>query len=326
MRVLVTGGSGFLGSHVCEQLAAQGHHVRALVRKTSNRKFLESLPNIEFAEGSVEERGGVEAAVEGVDAIVHSAGLVKARGPEEFRRVNVTGTENVMAAAKRHAASIKRFVFVSSQTVAGPATAERPATPAMAPAPVTHYARSKLEAEQVVLAAKDKLPVTILRPAAIYGPRDSEIFLFFQSVDRRVLPTIGDPVLSMVYGADCADACIKAILTEVPSGSVYYVDDGHAYGMRELLEGIEEALGKKTWIRFKLPMPIVYAAALSSELYGKITRKAVMLTLDKLNEIRQPGWVCSSEDTRAALGWAPKTSIREGTRMTAQWYRENGWL
>ncbi len=328
MKVLVTGASGFLGSHVAEQLAREGHVVRALVRKTSNRKFLESLSNVEFAEGSVDQAERVEEAVRGVDAVVHAAGLVKARGEAEFHATNVQGTRNVLEAAKRGARGLKRFVFVSSLAAVGPSDDGTPLRSDAEPRPVTAYGRSKLEAERLVLAAKETLRVTVLRPPAIYGPRDGEILAFFKAVDRRLLPTIGDAssTLSMIYGADAAAACIRAITADVPSGSVYFVDDGNAYGFRDMLEGIERALGKKALLRINLPMPFVYAAALGSEMFGKMTGRAVMLTRDKMNEIRQPHWVCDSEDTRRDLGWEPKVKLREGTEITARWYRENGWL
>jgi nucleoside-diphosphate-sugar epimerase len=328
MKVLVTGGSGFLGSHVAEQLTEHGHEVRALVRKSSKRDFLERLRGVEFAYGGIEDAEKVADAVKGVDAIVHSAGLVKARSADEFHRTNVDGTRNVVEAARRHAPKLKRLVLVSSLAAAGPSHDGVPIDTARAAQPITHYGKSKLEAERVVLAAKNELPVVVLRPAAIYGPRDQEIFAFFQAVKRGVLPTIGkgDSTMSMIYGADCAEACIKAITAEIPSGSVYFVDDGEAYGFRTMLEQVEEAMGKKAFLRVNLPMPVLYMAALSSEFYGKLANKAVMLTRDKMNEIRQPHWVCSSDSTRRELRWEPRVKLREGTAITARWYQDNGWL
>jgi nucleoside-diphosphate-sugar epimerase len=345
MKVLVTGGSGFLGSHIVEQLVAQGHDVRALVRKSSDTKFLLSLGSVdaggaargngsakhgrvELAYGAIEDAVAVAEAVKGVDAIIHSAGLVKARSPSEFRQTNVMGTQNLIDAARKNAPDLKRFVLVSSLAAVGPSHDGKPVDGAGTPGPVTHYGRSKLDAERAVLAAKGELPVVILRPAAIYGPRDNEVFAFFQAVSRGILPTIGngESTMSMIYGADCAEACVKALTADVPSGSTYFVDDGVAHGFRSMLEQIEEALGKKAKLRINLPFPVVYAMAFGSEMFGKLTNKAVMLNRDKMNEIRQPHWVCSSEKTQAALGWTPRTNLREGTAITAKWYRDNNWL
>jgi nucleoside-diphosphate-sugar epimerase len=327
MRVLVTGASGFLGSHVAEQLAREGHVVRALVRKTSNRKFLESLPKIELAEGSVEQADRVDEAMKGVDAVIHSAGLVKARSREEFFATNVTGTENMLSAAKKHAPKLRRFVFVSSLAAVGPARAGKPVSPTQEPTPVTHYGRSKLAAERAVIAAKGELPVTVIRPPFIYGPRDLESLQIFQFANRGVRLTYGDgsTAMSVVYAADAASACVRAIDADVPSGSAFFVDDGKVYTLKEMMIAIEESLGKKAFFRFGIPLPVVKGYATLSEAYGKVTNKAMMVTRDKYRELTE-SWVCASDDTRKALGWAPQVSWPEGTRLAAEWYRDQGML
>ena len=328
MKVLVTGGSGFLGSYIADQLAREGHVVRALVRKSSNRKFLEKISSLEFAEGSVEEEGAVDEAVKGVDAIIHSAGLVKARNKEEFHATNVTGTTNLLASAKRHAPKLKRFVFVSSLAAVGPSADGAPVSSTNGPGPVTEYGRSKLAAERAVIAEKDSLPVTVIRPPLIYGPRDNETFAFFKSISQGVLPVLGDGknTLSVVFASDAAAACVRAIDADVASGSAYFVDDGEVYVWREALAEVERALGKKAFVRFGLPLGILKAAAVFSEALGKMQDKAVMLTRDKINELEQRHWVCSSHDTRKDLGWKPEVQWREGTERAVKWYRDNGWL
>ena len=146
--------------------------------------------------------------MKGVDAIIHSAGLVKARSAAEFQRTNVEGTRNMIEAAKAHAPKLRRFVFVSSLTAAG-ASVDGTPLDGDAGGPLTHYGRSKADAERVVLAAKDAIPVTILRPPLIYGPRDQETLVFFKSVKSGVLPTVGkgETTMSMIFGSDCAAAC-----------------------------------------------------------------------------------------------------------------------
>src|SRR6185369_4013841 len=170
MTILVTGGSGFLGSHIIEQLSQAGRPVRALLRRSSDTKFLRSLSNVELVDGAIDDRASLERAVAGVEAVVHSAGLVKARNLDEFMRVNARGTENLLAACLPLGNSLKRFVQVSSIAVGGPSDAYgNPFSVDATPRPVTDYGRSKLAAERAVLSKQDQLKVTVIRPPAIYG-------------------------------------------------------------------------------------------------------------------------------------------------------------
>ncbi len=330
MKVLVTGASGFLGGWVAELLAKQKHSVRVLVRKTSNRKHLEKLEGVEFAEGAVEDAAAVRSAVEGVDAIVHSAGLVKAKDDAEFRRVNVDGTKNLVdaaLAAVKGGQKLRRFVHVSSLEVSGPSRDGKP-VPLEQMDPCTAYGRSKAEAEKVVLAVKGELPATILRPGAIYGPRDVEILEAFKSVKRGLMPTIagGKALGVFVYGPDCAEACIKAIDADVASGSTFFVSDRTGpLTQKEFLEMIEGALGKRALLRLSLPAGLLKTVAKGVELYGKTADKAVMLTPEKANMLLQH-FVCDPAPTFSALNWDPKMHLRDGVRETAAWYRDEGWL
>jgi nucleoside-diphosphate-sugar epimerase len=328
MKVLVTGGSGFLGSHVAEQLASGGHAVRALVRKSSNTKFLSTLPGVELAYGAVEDKDAVAAAAEGVDAIVHAAGLVKARRPEDFVATNVDGTRNLLEVAVDRRSAIKRFVFVSSLAAHGPSLDGQPIAHDCAPNPVTGYGRSKLAAEQLVSAAKGELSVTTIRPPAIYGPRDTEMLAFFEAIAMGIVPIMGAGTqkLSIIYAEDCARACIAALEREHESGRAYFVDDGGAYTLREMATLATEGNGKRPPLAIRLPMPIVRVAAWANELYAKIKGEARIFTLDKVNELAAPHWVCSSEPIKQELGWAPEVPWIEGSKRTAAWYKAQGWI
>ena len=282
MRVLLTGGSGFLGSYVAEQLAGEGHVVRALVRPRSDKGVLGRLQRVEFAPGAIEDRASLVSAVEGVDAIVHVAGIVKARKPADFFEVNTQGTRNLVDAALARG-GLKRFVYVSSLAAVGPSADGKPVSENAEPRPVTQYGRSKLEAERAVLAAGDRMPVTVIRPPMIYGPRDKETLAFFTSVKNRVLPMIGsgENTLSVVYAADCAAAIVRAATGNGPSGRAYFLDDGAVYTQRELALEVERALGRRAWVRFALPLPIVKMAAAATQAWGAVSGTAQMLTLDK---------------------------------------------
>ena len=328
MKVLLTGGSGFLGSYVAEQLDGLGHTVRALVRPKSDKSVLSKLTHVEFAAGSVEDRGSLDQAVRGVDAVVHVAGLVKARRPEEFFETNAGGTRNLLAACLEHAPGLQRFVYVSSLAAVGPSPDGKPVPDDAECKPVTHYGRSKLEAERAVLELRERLPVTVIRPPLIYGPRDRETLAFFTSVKNGVLPLLGDGrnTLSVIYGADCAAAIVAAALSKGPSGRAYFVEDGTVLVWREALAEVEKALGKRAFVRVGLPLGVVKVAAAGSQLWGKLTNTAQMLTLDKVNELKQQHWVCSGEGARTDLGWSPKTSWSQGVVEAAAWYRQAGWL
>ena len=187
MKVLVTGGSGFLGSWVASSSRSRVTTCARSCGKSSNRKHLHTLDRIEFAEGSVEDAKAVAEAVKGVDAIVHCAGLVKARDEDELAAPTCEGTQNLVDAAKEHTPKLRRFVHVSSLEAGGPSRDGKPVSLEQE-RPATAYGRSKLAAEKVVLAAKGDLPVTVLRPGAIYGPRDAEILEAFKSVKRGLMP------------------------------------------------------------------------------------------------------------------------------------------
>ncbi len=327
MKILVTGASGLLGGHVAEVLSARGDRVRALVRRTSNRKVLETLANVEFIEGSVERADRVREAVDGVDAIVHCAGIVKARSSDEFFSVNVGGTSNLVEAARKLGNKLKRFVHVSSLEACGPSPDGKPVRPEQEN-PVTAYGRSKLASEKVVLSAKDDIPVVLLRPGAIYGPRDAEILEAFKSIQHGILPLVDGGAARgvWIYATDCAEACVRAVDAHVPSGRVYFVDDGCGpLSLKQMLADAEQALGKRALVRMSLPVPVLMTVARGLEVLGRVANRPIMLTREKANMLLQD-WVCSSEDTRKDLGWAPKVTWDDGVKRAVAWYRENGWL
>ena len=157
---------------------------------------------------------------------------------------------------------LRKFVFVSSLVACGP-SAEGLPVPADQENPNNAYGRSKLAAEKVVHGASGDMPSVILRPGAIYGPRDGEIFELFQTVNRGLLPLVGGGGAkgSWVYATDCADACIRAIEADVPSGSRYFVDDGTAITQKQLFADIEKALGRRALVRANLPRALVMGVA-----------------------------------------------------------------
>lgn len=328
MRVLVTGGSGFLGSHVVEALGRKGHEAVCLVRKTSDTSFLKEK-GVELREGAIDAHDSLADAVKGIDAIVHCAGVVKARTYDDFERVHAGGTVALARAAQKHAPNLRRFVHVSTAGVMGAVAKGHRHVEDAEPNPATSYSRSKLAGERALLELSGELPITVIRPPAIYGPRDREIFAFFQMVKwTKMAIRFGGAMktMSLVYAEDCADACVRAIDADVPSGSKYFVEDGATYTFEDMAHAIAAGFGITLLGTPALPEGIVRAAAMTSELLGKATGKVMIFTRDKLPELLMEHFAVDGAAARRDLGWSPTTAFPEGAKKTAAWYVEKGWL
>jgi len=324
--VLVTGASGFLGSHIAERLVADGHSVRLLLRAASSREWL-AFPH-EVILGDVTDPASLPGAVSGVDAIVHAAGLVKARSELEFAQVNAEGTANLLRAIEAHAPDIKRFVYVSSLAAHGPSPDGRPRPLDAPPRPVSAYGRSKLAAENLVRRSTVSGRSVIFRPPAIYGPRDPALVPFFRLARFRIAPLLmgGHNRISIVYGPDAARAVALAATSEAPvDGKTYTLEDGAVHTWRDLLAAVESAVGSRA-MRLSCPRWAFQGGALVSEAFGFVTRRSVPLTLDKVREMAQSDWVCDSAALYQDLAWSASTGIHEGARLTGDWYRAHGWI
>jgi len=322
---LVTGASGFVGSHVVDELLRQGARVRCLLRSTSSRRWLEGK-QVEYLEGDVCLRQGLDAAVEGADWIVHAAGLTHAPSAARFHQANVLGTENLLAAALNARPAPRRFVYISSQAAAGPSRNGAPVTEALAPAPVSTYGRSKLGGETLVMRAADRLPVVTIRPPPVYGPRDRVLAKYFRVVKHHVRPYPGGASpFSVVYVQDHARAVWAALTQEAAAGQIYFVAGPDITSYEEMGDAIARAVG--TWaMRVPIPAVLLQAGALAGEFLGAMTRRAPFFSREKFREITAGAWIVSSRKIRDQLGWAPGASLEESVRATAVWYREAGWV
>jgi nucleoside-diphosphate-sugar epimerase len=326
IKTLVTGANGFVGSHLVEGLLDRGYQVRCLIRKTSNLKWLSDL-KIEYAYGDISEKNSLKEAVRNVDIIIHSAGLTKAKTREEYFKANAEGTRNLMEVCIEENPKLQRFVYISSQAAAGPGEDERPKDETAINQPVSYYGESKLEGEMIVSDYSSKLPVTIIRPPAVYGPRDTDMLGFFKVVNIgfRISFGKGESYISLVYVKDLVDGIILAAENPKAVDQTYFIAEDRVYSWREAFNIIAGVLNKKT-VPIRIPKSIVFLLAFLSENLYRLIGKTPAFNTQKAKEITQRYWGLNVSKAKTELGFIPRFPLDKGAAETVRWYKENGWL
>jgi len=321
MKALVTGGTGFVGSHLLEALLRRGDTVRALVRSPARAAAL-GLDDVAWIPGDLDDPDALTRASEGVDVIYHVAGLVMARDEAEFHAVNAAGTRRLLEAAAPFG---PRIVLVSSLAAAGPAAPGRPLIGTEPPRPVTAYGRSKLAAEAIVRTGP--LPWVIIRPPAVYGPRDREMFRVFRAAQLGVAPVFGtgDQELSLVFGPDLAGAIVAAGNARDALGGVFYAAHPEVTTSERLVRRVAAGFGREVRV-VRIPVPVGRAMLAVTGVAARLTSRATILTADKGNELFQPAWTCDPTPLAEATGWRAGHGLDAGIAESIAWYREAGWL
>lgn len=325
MQVLVTGGTGFIGRHLVSELVQRGWLVRCLVRRTSNREVLADYP-VEYVVGTLAEPEFLEQAVQGVEVVIHLAGATKARSPADFDRINCEGTQHLLNACRASAASLQSFVYISSLAAVGPSDSATPLIETDPACPVGPYGASKRRAETAVLAAQTCLPITILRPGAIYGPYDTDFLPLFRAVKRGYLPCLGRQELhiDLCFVSDLIDGILAAAACPEARGEVFFLG-GAAHTWRELGHETARQFGTNP-VALHLPRSLVLAAAVLADSWARLSGQPSLLSRADLMERMQPFWLCDSRKAQRFFGYAPQVSLSQGLAQTIEWYREVGWL
>jgi nucleoside-diphosphate-sugar epimerase len=325
LKVLLTGASGFVGGHVLESLQQNSFPTAVLLRDPSKTESLKNrFPATEIRQGSVEHPSSLSTALEGITHVIHCAGRTKAVRVSEYYQTNQLGTRNLLEVVNR-SGQVQRFVHISSLAVTGPATAEQPAQEDQPALPVSDYGKSKLAAE-IEVRDHCRAEFTIIRPPAVYGPRDTGFLSMFKAIQRHILPRPGTAqCLSIVYAKDLAEGIVKCLTEPVAVGKTYFVASPEIITARKMAEEIAGLMN--TWtLPLPLPAPLLYAVCLWQQLLSQVTNRASLLNLQKYAELSAPGWVCSSAKLLAETGYACSTRLGEGLRQTLDWYRREHWV
>jgi nucleoside-diphosphate-sugar epimerase len=327
MKVLLTGASGFVGSHILDLLAARGTPTAILLRSSSRPRFIEPhLSRVDVRVGSISEPESLTRALEGITHVVHCAGCTKAIGTSEYYRINRDGTRNLVEAVNRRRGEVRQFILISSLAASHPARADAPAREEDESAPVTEYGRSKLAGERVV-REHASVPYTILRPAAVYGPRDADFLLMFKAARARWVPSFGGgrQQLSLVYVEDVARAALACLERLTIENRIYNVAHAEVLTAHALTAEIGRQLGVNT-IQIPLPTPLLWPVCLVGEVVARINGRPSIVNLQKYPELAAPGWVCDNRRLRDELHCEPATGLQDGIARTLAWYRQQGWL
>jgi nucleoside-diphosphate-sugar epimerase len=326
LKVLLTGASGFVGSHILDRLRADGVATALLLRPSSDRRWLEPhLPSVEVRPGSISDPASLRAALTSITHVIHCAGCTRARSPAEFDEVNHIGTRNVVEAVNAQAGGVRRLLHVSSLAVTGPATPAQPAREDDAPHPISDYGKSKLAGEMEVRSGC-RGEYVILRPPAVYGPRDYAFLSMFKAVNHHLLPRPSKTQgLSLVYVKDLAEAIVTCLDHPAAGGKTYFVAAREVVTGRQMAEQIAAQINRWT-VPCPLPAALLWPVCQFQEMLSHLTGKPALLNRQKFAELSAPGWVCDPSRLQREVGYECRTALKQGIAETLSWYRQEHWL
>lgn len=326
-RVLITGATGFVGYHLIEKALKAGLEVHAAVRPGTNKDHLAEF-DIQYTHLDYSDVDSLKKELEArqYHYIIHAAGITKAKTREDYTLVNAVYSRNLAIAANTAAIDLHKFVLVSSLAALGPLTdLSAEIQDDSTGQPVTNYGISKLLAEQY-LAEVTGLPLIVIRPTAVYGPREKDLFILFNSINKGLEPHIGSfqQQLSFVYVKDLAGVIVDALLSPL-TGRKYNVSDGHVYSRYALADGLKKVMQKKTF-KFHLPVPVVGAMAAVMDVIYSGSKNTPTLNKEKMAELTAINWACNIDRIKTDLGYEPAFDLEKGLSDTVSWYKANGWL
>src|SRR5215472_2767118 len=320
----LTGGTGFVGHHVAAALAAQGWDVRALVRGDVARLDRLGKLAVTPVAGDLSEGTVLAAALSGCDAIVHVAGVVKARTLDEYREGNVRATQRLVEWGSRVCPNA-RFVLVSSQAAAGPARNGMPVTDDDPPHPISWYGLSKREGEEAVERGWMG-PWIIVRPSVVYGPGDRGLLVMFQAAARGLLPVpAGSSRIQTIYADQAGYAIARAAESSAPTGRARFLSDPDPVAIQQLCEALAR-LRQPPAKLIPIPNLILKTAGALETLRESLTRRSRPFNADKAREILAGDWLCDGSPLRQNLNIPPPVPLEDGLAQTWHWYRDRGWL
>lgn len=321
----VTGGTGFVGSHLVEKLLAEGFgDVRCLVR--TDPKYLKDLP-VSLIRGTTSDMEALRTGARGADYIFHVAAITRAREWSDFKVANIDGTRNLLDAVREVNPGCRKILITSSLAAVGRCDLDV-ATEDVPMRPITRYGESKAAMEREIRPYSQDLPIVVVRPPAVYGPRERDIFTFFQSVARGLCPIVGTgtvPAVSLVHVKDLVEGMLQASMSEVSAGNTYFLGSPRHYSWNEIRDAATASLNRRV-LTLRIPPGLLGTIGAVAEWVGKLRGGYPPLNREKASEIRYACTMCDHSRASADFDYAPDMDLKPGISETIQWYRAEGWL
>jgi len=326
-KAFITGGTGFIGSTLVDELIKKNYIVKCLIRNTSSLQWLKDKP-VELIKGDLWNREILKDALKDADYVFHAGGVTFGKKKEDYYRGNSEATKSLIQFCYEINPDLKKFVHISSQTVTGPSpAADKPVDENTPCNPITTYGKSKLLAEKYVMEYFDRMNVTILRAPAVYGPRDYAIYEYFKTMSRGLQPLIGfkDKLVSLIFVDDLVSGIILAAESEASKSNIYFISSEKFYSWKEVGK-ITSSLMSKKKLTIRIPHAAVYVVGPFAQFFGMFSKKPTILNLEKCRDLTRKYWTCSIEKAKKELGYRENIGIEAGMRITIDWYKKQGWI
>jgi len=315
-----------VGSHVVEALLDRDYRVRCLVREESNLGWL-PLERVELIRGTMTDASSLASAARDVDLVVHNAGRVRAEGDALYEDVNVLGTRMLVQAVQNAAPGLRRFILMSSQAAGGPSRPDHLRTEDDPDQPQSAYGRSKKRGEDEVERLGEAVPWTILRPCAVYGPRDRGFLILARMAARGYSFRVGGRVqpVQAIHIRDLVHATLLSAESPRAVGRRYYIAHPDITDWNTVGRIMAGAIGKSA-LTLSVPRWAIPMVGRSTAVMSRLLRRSNALPADRLRDLLAPAWTCSVERARSDLGFEAATQLQEGMKETVSWYKGAGWL
>lgn len=321
---LVTGANGFIGSHLVDQLLASGCKVHGLVRESSDLKWLDAS-KVHLHRVDLSRSDFIVPCLDEFDYIFHCAGLTKAKSRADYFQVNATACSNLYEQCQKRVGQIKGIVHLSSLAATGPSPQGSPVDEITPCRPVTFYGQSKLAGEEMAL--QYSLPVTVIRPPVVYGPREENFFTFIKLIQKGWELQIGraDKELSLIYVSDLVQAMLTASDPSRQKGCSYFVTDGQVYAWEKVAKECARIMNVQVKT-LKVPEAALIPIALFFEACAQFSSKPALFDRQRMIDIRQSSWSASPVNFFKQFDFEPQYELSQGLAETISWYQRERWI